>query len=255
MPESPRRNLFALTALVWLIMGVRESAHAQEAARIHIAAFGLWGEEAIFRREATGAAKAAEVYFAAKGQIVVRSNTKTVAEAGLTDIREQLKLVADVANRTDDILFLFLTSHGTPEGVGVVTPSEKRAELLSPRRLGRILKAAGFKHAILVVSACYSGVFADALANDTTLVITAADAYRPSFGCGADVQDDWTYFGRAFFVDGLMAGRPLDEAFRIAKARVTEREKAEKFDNSNPQMRGGKAVKARLATLLASTAN
>lgn len=251
MPEITRRHLLSLVGLLGLIVVALVPAHAQETPRVHIAAFGLWGDETIFRRETNGAAKAAEAYFAAKGQIVVRSNTKTVAEARLSDIREQLKMIADQANRADDILFLFLTSHGTPDGVGIVTPSDKRAELLSPRRLGRILKTTGFKHTILVISACYSGVFADALANDTTLVITAADAFHPSFGCGADVKDDWTYFGRAFFVDGLQVGRSLEEAFRIAKARVTEREKAQKFDNSNPQMRGGKAVKARLAAMSA----
>ena len=250
MPSTRRRIGLLLGIVVLMAFGLRDVV-AQEPPRIHIAAFGLWGEETIFRRETNGAAKVLQSYFAARGQFVTRSNTKQVAEARLSDIREELKLIAEASNRADDILVLFLTSHGTPEGVGILTPSEKRAELLSPRRLGRILKATGFKHTIVVISACYSGVFADALANDTTLVITAADAVHPSFGCGADVKDDWTYFGRAFFVDGLKIGRPLDEAFRIAKARVLEREKADKFEHSNPQMRGGKAVKARLVTLQA----
>ena len=251
MLQDTRRRIGLLLALVAVSLVVPCATQAQDAPRVHIAAFGLWGEEAIFRRETNGAAKAAAAYFAAKGQVIARSNTKDVAEARLSDIREQLKSIADGANRADDILFLFLTSHGTPEGVGIVTPSEKRAELLSPRRLGRVLRDVDVRHKIVVISACYSGVFADALASDTTLVITAADAFHPSFGCGADVKDDWTYFGRAFFVDGLQPGRSLDDAFRIAKARVRDREKAEKFDHSNPQMRGGKAVKARLAAMLA----
>jgi hypothetical protein len=249
--QSTRRHIGLLLALAAVSVVGPCTASAQEPTRIHIAAFGLWGDESIFRREANGAAKAAAAYFGAKGQIVARSNTKDVAEARLSDIREQLKAVAVTANRADDILFLFLTSHGTPEGVGIVTPSEKRSDLLSPRRLARVLKDIDIQHKIVVISACYSGVFVDALANDTTLVITAADAFHPSFGCGADVKDDWTYFGRAFFVDGLKAGRPLDEAFRIAKARVTEREKAQKFVPSNPQMRGGKTVKAKLAAMRA----
>ena len=246
MLHLTRRALFAAIAFAAL---AASPAAAQVAPKVHIAAFGLWGDETIFRRETTGAAKAAEAYFAATGQIIARSNTNDVAEARLSDIREQLRTIASTANAADDILFLFLTSHGTPEGVGIVTPSDKRAELLSPRRLGRVLRDVAITHKIVVISACYSGVFATALANDTTLVITAADATHPSFGCGADVKDDWTYFGRAFFVDGLKSGRTLDDAFKIAKARVREREAAQKFDHSNPQMRGGKAVKARLSAM------
>jgi hypothetical protein len=248
--QMTRRHIALLLMFTVMSVAGLRTADAQDVPRVHIAAFGLWGEESIFRRETNAAAKAATSYFAAKGQVVARSNTKDVAEARLTDIREQLQSIAALANRADDILFLFLTSHGTPEGIGIVTPSEKRAELLSPRRLGRVLKDTDIRHKIVVISACYAGVFANALANDTTLVITAADAFHPSFGCGADVKDDWTYFGRALFVDGLQPGRTLDEAFRIAKARVREREKADKFDHSNPQMRGGKAVKARLAAML-----
>jgi Peptidase C13 family/Transposase DDE domain len=243
-------------------LGAQQGANAQglppptsqrpAPARVHIAAFGLWGEETIFKRETIGAARALQTYFAATGKIVVRANTAKVSEARVSDMREQLKTIAADANRESDILVLFMTSHGTKDGVGIVTPSSRQAELLSPRRLGRVLKETPIRHKIVIISACYSGVFANALADDTTLLITAADADHPSFGCGADVKDDWTYFGRAFFVDGLKAGRSLDDAFKIAKARVLERESAQKFEHSNPQMRGGKAVRAQLEAIRAA---
>lgn len=254
-----RRLLLMLLAQFALLSAVlaQQPAPPQtalRAPRIHIAAFGLWGDETIFKRETLGAARVAQTYFNAAGKIVVRANTSKIAEARFSDIRDQLKGIATEANKDDDILVLFLTSHGTKDGVGIVTPSSRTAELLSPRRLGRLLKDTALRHKIVIISACYSGVFANALADDTTLLITAADADHPSFGCGADVKDDWTYFGRALFVDGLKVGRSLDDAFKIAKARVLERETAQKFEHSNPQMRGGKAVRARLEAIRVATA-
>jgi Peptidase C13 family len=53
------------------------------------------------------------------------------------------------------------------------------------------------QHRVVIVSACYSGVFVGPLANDNTLVITAAYFDHSSFGCQDKVK--WTYFGDAFF--------------------------------------------------------
>ena len=48
----------------------------------------------------------------------------------------------------------------------------------------------GARYRIVIISACYSGAFTPVLANISTLVITAAAADRPSFGCedGAKVD-------------------------------------------------------------------
>jgi Peptidase C13 family len=46
-----------------------------------------------------------------------------------------------------------------------------------------MLARTGVRHRVVVISACYSGVFIPRLANPDMLVITAADADHPSFGC------------------------------------------------------------------------
>jgi Peptidase C13 family len=97
---------------------------------------------------------------------------------------------------------------------------------------------------VLIVSACYSGLFARALADERTLVITAAAADRPSFGCRDGAT--WTYFGDAFFNRALRTEPRLDRAFARARELVTERERREGFDPSNPQIAGGASVLARL---------
>jgi hypothetical protein len=49
--------------------------------------------------------------------------------------------------------------------------------------LADMLARTGMRYKVVVISACYSGVFIPRLANPDTLVITAADADHPSFGC------------------------------------------------------------------------
>ena len=100
------------------------------------------------------------------------------------------------------------------------------------------------QHRVLIVSACYSGVFARELADARTLVITAAAADKPSFGCRDGAT--WTYFGDAFFNKALRGERRLDIAFERARGLVTQRERREGFDPSNPQIAGGSQVLERL---------
>jgi hypothetical protein len=98
----------------------------------------------------------------------------------------------------------------------------------------------------VIVSACYSGIFARELADERTLVITAAAADKPSFGCRDGAA--WTYFGDAFFNKSLRGEARLDAAFEKARGLVTQREEREGFDPSNPQIAGGGAVLERLKT-------
>ena len=68
----------------------------------------------------------------------------------------------------------------------------------------------------MVISACYSGGFLDALKDEDTLMITAARHDRQSFGC-AD-ENEFTYFGRAYFEEALPQASWFQEAFRKAEA-------------------------------------
>lgn len=83
---------------------------------------------------------------------------------------------------------LYFTSHGSPEGI--VLGSEG---LLSPLRMAALVNEwCGERPTVVVVSACYSGVFVPALAAPNRMVMTAARPDRSSFGCSAD--SDYPYF-------------------------------------------------------------
>ena len=74
------------------------------------------------------------------------------------------------------------------------------------------------------------------------MVITAADADHPSFGCRDGAQ--WTYFGDAFFNTAMRRATNLRDAFNQARDIVRQRELRNGFDPSNPQMAGRREHRA-----------
>ena len=97
---------------------------------------------------------------------------------------------------------------------------------------------------VVVVNACYSGGFVDALRDDSTLVITSARADRTSFGCGAD--SDITYFGKAFLAEALNRTTSIPDAFAHAKKSVAEWEDRDKEEHSEPQIATTRSIEAKL---------
>jgi hypothetical protein len=79
-------------------------------------------------------------------------------------------------------LFYF-SSHGMPQGLVLDD------QVLPPAVLGEILDdACGARPTVVVLSACFSGVFVPQLSGPNRMVLTAARRDRTSFGCGeADV--------------------------------------------------------------------
>src|SRR5713101_1830441 len=141
----------------------------------------------------------------------------------------------DVQN---DILFLILTSHGSQAGLEVKAGT--RQETLSPLNLVRVLNDTLVRHRVVIISACYSGVFIRPLADPDTLIITAADADHTSFGCKNG--NDWTYFGDAFFNTALRRTPNLRNAFVLASSLIRKRERQNGLTPSNPQMAGGENI-------------
>lgn len=219
------------------LLTLGQAASASAAVRSAIVSLALWSDGSVFRSEANGAARILSSRYGNGGPVIVRVNTRSSFAAGPRGTVQALARAERGMNTERDVLFLVLSSHGAPQGI-----AEKggRVEgLLSPDALGLILRHSAFKHKVLIVSACYSGIFTP-LANDDTLVITAADATHPSFGCEEGRR--WTYFGDAFFNIALRQPGPLPERFEAAKTIIREREQAQGFDPSNPQIAGGSNV-------------
>src|SRR5215470_9755198 len=206
-----------------------------------VVAFGLSDELNVFHTEATRAAAILAQRYGHGVAPLVRTNRRGSVQATPASLRAALVATASRMDRDNDVLFVFLTSHGSPRGIAVQTG--RRLGFLTPAQLAAMLRETGVRQKVVIISACYSGIFLP-LADADTQVITAADATHPSFGC--EKAATWTFFGRAFFNEALPKTDNLSDAFALARAAVLARERREHYDPSNPQMAGGQSFAGRL---------
>src|SRR6266852_195689 len=205
--------------------------------KVVVAAFGLYGDQGVFESEANGAARIVADRFGGS-PVIVRANTKRRDDANLETVAAALQAAAKAMDVQNDILFVILTSHGAQAGLEVKAGT--RQETLSPLNLVRVLNDTLVRHRVVIISACYSGVFIRPLADPDTLIITAADADHTSFGCKNG--NDWTYFGDAFFNTALRRTPNLRDAFALASSLIRKREQQGGLKPSNPQMAGGENI-------------
>ena len=200
----------------------------RDPARINLflLAIGGDGSQEVFRREVEFVrGQFAQRFGTAKHSVALINSRSTVGTAPMataTSIREALAAFAARMDREQDILFLFLTSHGSRGHELVLNQNGMDLPDLSAADLGRLLRESGIRWKVVVISACYAGGFLEPLKDDGTLVITAARHDRQSFGC-AD-ENDFTYFGRAYFEKALPQASSFQDAFRKAEGIVREME-------------------------------
>lgn len=120
----------------------------------------------------------------------------------------------------DDILFVFMTSHGSSEHELVLDQHGIELPDLTARKLGELFQQLSARWKVVVIAACFSCGLIPHLENDYTLIMTAADHDRKLFGCTDDA--DMTYFGRALFEEALPRSGSFDEAFERARELVRE---------------------------------
>jgi hypothetical protein len=95
--------------------------------------------------------------------------------------------LALLTSETPSGCILYFSSHGAPQGILLGNM------ILSPMALSEIVNEnCGKRPAVIVISACYSGVFVPALEGDNRMVMTAARSDRTSFGCGQ--ENRYPYF-------------------------------------------------------------
>jgi hypothetical protein len=209
---------------------------------LYFVAFAGWASQDVFMKEANSVTELFDERFGTKARSLrLINNAATVAEvpiASRTALEQSLHRMAALMNKDEDILFLFMTSHGSQAHKLSLDFGVMRFNDIDPQVLRKLLDDSGIRH--LVVSACYSGGFVDALKDDNTLVITAAAADRNSFGCSN--ENDYTYFGKAYFDEALRKTWSFVEAFENAKPIIAAREKREDYTPSDPQIALGKDI-------------
>jgi len=216
---------------------------------LYFVAFGPYGDQDVFLKESLYSTRLFETRFGARGRTLTLVNNPRQLErlplASVTNLGHSLKEIGARMNRDEDILFLFLTSHGSPDAELSIRLRNLSFKPLTAPLLASVLEQSGIRWKVLVVSGCYSGTFLDALEDERTLVISAARADRTSFGCSDGAE--FTYFGRAFFQRALNETQSFTEAYAIARKLVAEWEKSEGRTGSEPQIVVGRQIEAHLA--------
>jgi hypothetical protein len=216
-------------------------------AAVYYVGFAGFGEQTVFRKEEELAISVFGTRFGSALRSLELVNDihdrRTYPLATYGNLRFAVQSIGNRMDRERDVLVLMLTSHGNADGIAV-TNGPVVHDVLSPSDLQRVLDEAQIRWRVIVVSACYAGVFIPQLQSDTTLIITAADAGHSSFGC-ADNRD-LTWFGEALLQDALPEACSLPAAFEDASYLIRRRESEQGVMHSNPQLYLGAQMRDKL---------
>ena len=211
---------------------------------LYFVGMAAYAGQDVFMREVLAAGRIVEQQFALKGRTVTLiNNRRTVDEYALANRHNLARVAAGlghVMDVADDVAVLFVTSHGYEDSSLAVDFEDLGLNDIYAEDIRASFDAARIRYRVIIISACYSGGFIDQLKSPDSIVITASARDRSSFGCGA--EEDWTYFGRAYFAQALMHTTNFVTAFEAAAATIKARETRESKQASQPQIWVGENI-------------
>lgn len=218
---------------------------------VYVVSIGL-DSDAVFGREAGEAAKVLGRRYGAADRTIFMSAGADEKPAGTPqgsppNLSIALAAVAGKMNLKEDVLILFATTHGDPVSGLVYRDGSNGAGMIAPQRLASLLDGLGFERRMILLSACFAGVFIPDLTNENSIIVTAASSTRPSFGCAPG--NDWTFFGDALINNALRKAQPFDKASDEAILLISKWETDRKLVPSRPQVFVGEKANIWLSPL------
>jgi peptidase C13-like protein len=167
---------------------------------------------------------------------------KLSATVRLATVAQLRAVVPQLQVQPGEGCLVYVTSHGTRAGL-TLARDPASGYRLRPSQLHRVVQVAcGDAPTILVLSGCYTGTFLrPELRGPHRLILTAAAADRPSFGCHAEAQ--YTYYDRCFL--RAFATAPTWQALHQTVSRcVAAAERQLGAPSSAPQAFFGRGMRA-----------
>jgi len=193
--------------------------------------------DAVFAREAKEAGRVLAGRYDANGRAITLAGpdgrSAEHPRGSIESLTLALARIAELIDPAEDVLVLYLTSHGAKQGLAY-HEGDTGYGILSPYRLGAVLAELGIRRRMVLVSACYSGVFVPYLGTADTALVTASSSETTSFGCQAD--NDWTFFGDALINRALRKPGPFALAAADAQHAIAGWEAQAKLEPSRPQV-------------------
>lgn len=205
---------------------------------IFFVGFGSDATQDVFMRETKHLQHAVNTHLDTSDRSIVMINNvrtmDTIPLASATNLALTLKHIGQKMNLEEDVLFLYLTGHGSSNHELAVNMWLLDLNDIRSEDIQSYLDEAGIRWRIILISACYSGGFIQQLQNENSLIFTAAAADKTSFGCAN--ENDFTYFGEAVFDQFKKEPYLLESSFKMVIEKIKQRELSEKLPNSEPQL-------------------
>ena len=191
--------------------------HSTPAVELYSLVLGGDGKQSVFLREADYVSDMLTSRFGSRGNISLVNHRDHLMDRPMATRENLHRAAKTLAERTgpEDLVFIYLTSHGTHDHELVLDQPRLELADLPADELAAALAPLKHRDKIIVISACYSGGFIPALKDERTLIMTASEADKVSFGCSEEA--DFTYFGNALFAQALNQTDDLQQAFTLAK--------------------------------------
>jgi hypothetical protein len=120
-------------------------------------------------------------------QFSMRPQLYPDTKPGVSDTEPIFEALHSLAQQATGGCLVYFTSHGSPDGVIV------NGAPLAPQLLDSLVsESCGNRPTIVIISACFSGVFVPVMQGANRMILTAARPDRTSFGCSE--SDKYPYF-------------------------------------------------------------
>ena len=213
--------------------------------------FGSDANQDVFMKEVSHVQNFTDKNLGTSGRSVALINNlstiDTLPLASSSNLKFSLNHLGEKMNREEDVVFLYLTSHGSEDHDLSVNMWPLSLNDLRPEQIKNYLDDAGIRWRIILVSACYSGGFIEPLKDEYSLILTASAFDKTSFGCSN--ENEYTYFGEALFKGKKDESYQFIASFEQAMAEIKERELGESLTPSEPQLFVGAQMKEKLSIL------
>ena len=148
--------------------------------------------------------------------------------SGLRELDQSLRALKPASNEG---CLVYLTGHGAPEGLAM--SADVPTIFIRPTRLEAMLNSCAQRTTVLVVSACFSGVYMrPGITRPERIVMTASAADLTSFGCSDN--NYYTFFDQCF-MDAWQRQQQWGGLADEVRDCVRETERSGAFPSSKPQ--------------------
>jgi hypothetical protein len=236
-PQTPIRSLDSVEREQRLNAALRQLAPQRPGVvDAYVVAIAL-DSDPVFGREARVAGEVLQRrYDAGRRTITLAASNEagaSVPHGSPATLARTVARIAELMEEGEDVLVLYSTSHGTPTGI-TYRNGDQETDSITPKQMRALLDRHGIQNRLLILSACYSGIFVPGLQSANSVILTAASRDRTSFGCLAD--NDWTFFGDAMINRAFRKPQSLGAAYAEATGLVSEWESKFQVAPSQPQI-------------------